>query len=38
MTSNGNKGGEVSGRPRPFIEMKLNRRCSVLFHLEVPGR
>ena len=33
----------VSGLPRqatgglPFIEMKLNERCSILFHFEVPG-
>ena len=27
----------VSGRPRQFMEMKLNRRCSILFHLDVPG-
>ena len=27
----------VRGRPRQFMEMKLNRRCSILFHLEVPG-
>ncbi len=26
-----------SGRPRQFIEMKENRRCSILFHLLVPG-
>jgi hypothetical protein len=28
----------VSGRPRQFLEMKLNSRCSILFHLEVPGQ
>jgi hypothetical protein len=28
---------EVSGRPRQLIEMKLNIRCSILFHFEVPG-
>ena len=27
----------VSGRPRQFIEMRENRRCSILFHLLVPG-
>jgi transposase len=27
----------VSGRPRQFIEMWLNSRCPILFHLEVPG-
>ncbi len=27
----------VSGRARQFLEMKLNSRCSILFHLEVPG-
>jgi hypothetical protein len=27
----------VSGRPRQFIEMWENRRCSTLFHLLVPG-
>jgi hypothetical protein len=27
----------VSGRPRQFIEMWENSRCSILFHLEVPG-
>ena len=27
----------VSGRPRQFIEMWENNRCSILFHLEVPG-
>src|SRR5262249_61937033 len=25
------------GRPRQFLEMKLNMRCSILFHLLVPG-
>ena len=28
---------ETSGRPRQFIEMWLKSRCSILFHLEVPG-
>ena len=27
----------VSGRPRQFIEIWLNSRCSILFHLDVPG-
>jgi len=27
----------VRGQPRQFIEMKLNMRCSILFHFEVPG-
>ena len=27
----------VSGRPRQFIVMWENSRCSTLFHLEVPG-
>jgi hypothetical protein len=27
----------VSGRPRQFIVMAENSRCSALFHLEVPG-
>ena len=27
----------VSGRPRQFIEMWLKSRCSILFHLLVPG-
>src|SRR6266581_6175856 len=27
----------VSGLPRQFIEMWENRRCSILFHLLVPG-
>jgi hypothetical protein len=26
------------GVPRQFWEMKLNSRCSILFHLLVPGR
>src|SRR6266849_157988 len=26
-----------SGRPRQFLEMKLNMRCSILFHLLVHG-
>ena len=25
------------GLPRPFWLMKANRRCSILFHLLVPG-
>ncbi len=25
------------GPAPPFIEMKEKRRCSILFHLEVPG-
>jgi hypothetical protein len=25
------------GRPRQFLERKLNRRCSILFHLFVSG-
>lgn len=29
-------GGEGS-LPRQFSVMKLKRRCSILFHLEVPG-
>ena len=24
-------------QPRQFIEMWENRRCSILFHFEVPG-
>ena len=28
----------VSGLPRQFIEMWENSRCSILFHLDVPGR
>jgi len=28
----------VSGRPRQFIVMWENSRCSTLFHLEVPGQ
>jgi hypothetical protein len=28
---------ETSGRPRQLAEMWLNSRCSILFHLEVPG-
>jgi hypothetical protein len=28
---------DTSGRPRQFMEMWLNSRCSILFHLEVPG-
>jgi len=28
---------ETSGCPRQLREMKLNRRCSILFHFEVPG-
>ena len=27
----------VRGRPRQFIVMKLNMRCSIRFHLLVPG-
>ena len=27
----------TSGRPRQFCVMKLNCRCSILFHLLVPG-
>ena len=27
----------VSGRPRQFMVIWLNSRCSILFHLEVPG-
>ena len=27
----------VSGRPRQFIEMWENSRCSMAFHLDVPG-
>ncbi len=27
----------LSGLPRQFMEMKLKRRCSILFHLLVPG-
>ena len=28
---------ETSGLPRQFIVMWLNRRCSIRFHLLVPG-
>ena len=28
---------ERSGRPRQFIVMNENSRCSILFHLLVPG-
>jgi hypothetical protein len=28
---------EVSGRPRQFIVMYENMRCSIRFHFEVPG-
>ena len=28
---------EVRGRPRQLRVMKLNMRCSILFHFEVPG-
>ena len=28
---------ERSGRPRQFWVMKQNSRCSILFHLLVPG-
>ena len=27
----------ASGRPRQFMVMWENSRCSILFHLEVPG-
>ena len=27
----------VSGRPRQFIVIWENSRCSILFHFEVPG-
>jgi len=27
----------ASGRPRQFIVMRENSRCSTLFHLDVPG-
>jgi len=27
----------VKGRPRQFMVMWENSRCSILFHLEVPG-
>ncbi len=27
----------TSGLPRQFWVMKLNRRCSILFHLLAPG-
>ena len=27
----------VSGAPSHLILMELNRRCSILFHLLVPG-
>lgn len=27
----------VSGRPRQFIVMWENSRCSILFHFDVPG-
>jgi hypothetical protein len=27
----------VRGRPRQFMEMRENSRCSVFFHLLVPG-
>ena len=26
-----------NGRPPQFMEMKLNRRCSILFHFKAPG-
>jgi hypothetical protein len=26
-----------SGLPRQLVEMKLNSRCSILFHFDVPG-
>jgi hypothetical protein len=28
---------EASGRPLQFMVMKLKSRCSILFHLKVPG-
>ena len=28
---------DISGRARQFMVMKLNSRCSTLFHLDVPG-
>src|SRR5207244_4521868 len=28
---------EISGLPLQFIVMNENRRCSILFHFEVPG-
>jgi len=28
---------DTSGLPLQFMVMKLNRRCSILFHLLVPG-
>jgi hypothetical protein len=28
---------DTRGRPRQFMEMKLNMRCSILFHFDVPG-
>jgi hypothetical protein len=28
----------VSGRPRQFMVIWENSRCSTLFHLEVPGQ
>ena len=27
----------VRGRPRQFMVMKLNMRCSIRFHFDVPG-
>ncbi len=27
----------VRGRPRQFMVMWLNSRCSILFHFDVPG-
>src|SRR5205823_3414126 len=27
----------MSGRPRQFCVMRQNRRCSILFHFDVPG-
>ena len=27
----------VSGRPRQFMVMWENSRCSILFHFDVPG-
>jgi hypothetical protein len=28
----------VRGRPRQFMVMWLNSRCSILFHFDVPGQ
>jgi len=27
----------VSGRPRQLVLIRENSRCSIVFHLEVPG-